>query len=698
MTKQYLIINNLLTLGLHLLLCVHARVVPVTILNKNCPAGCIDHGNCNGETGICECRFGFGGPDCSRRIMPACHSTPDLASSIPGYGHWFPKNCFCHKQLLEAGCSRAAYRDPFLCNYYQFWDWKNNVCYVLKDVPEDQQFSIPPDGPNDPRYKWKRGLFNQTLSEQDLDPFHFEDTSPPDPYELPTKDVLVPLEKCPGRCSGRGWCVKEVARDDVFGCRCHGFYKGVSCDTPRNEHCYLNCSGRGTCSGGFCHCQSPYWGLGCARSKAYVSDTWLPHPTKLKIYVYDLPERIAYKKPWHDEPALLDTMYLAEVAFMDQLLSDWSTRTENPWEANLFVLNTYTIYYTGNIGFPAKHFANVFSYVRNNFPFWNMTGGRNHVAIATNDRGCCDIYKMARLNPDLQHPIKMVHFGQVGRFSRGHGSSDPALEAAFREFKRLAAHQAGEGTVGEEGGDGNEGETMTLQDLPGEVVRFRGIPSYTLESIRMEREPCFRPEQDVAIPNYLERGWLDHVRKAYGWDSSGRPIHNPTQREYLFYFNGYSKSDMSYSGGVRQGLLSMYSNLSRPDVAINKGCCTAEFMLKSRFCLSPLGYGWGIRLSQAMHTGCVPILVQDHVYSAFWDVLPYEKFAVRINRHNLHRLFDILDAITPEQLAELQQGLADHHRYFVWHGDAGGLAYNATLTSLHRRLLNMWMALFRGST
>ncbi|GIL58226.1 hypothetical protein Vafri_13293, partial [Volvox africanus] len=239
---------------------------------------------------------------------------------------------------------------------------------------------------------------------------------------------------------------------------------------------------------------------------------------------------------------------------------------------------------------------------------------------------------------------------------------------------------------------------VTPQDLPDDVVRFRGIPSYTLEAIRMEREPCFRPEQDVAIPNYLERGWLNHVRKAYGQDSSGRPTHKPIDRHYLFYFNGYSKSDMSYSGGVRQGLLSMYSNLSRPDVAINKGCCTAEFMLKSRFCLSPLGYGWGIRLSQAMHTGCVPVLVQDHVYSAFWDVLPYEKFAIRINRHNLHRLFDVLEAITPEQLAELQQGLADYHRYFVWHGDAGGLAYNATLTSLHRRLLNMWTALFRGST
>ncbi len=45
--------------------------------------------------------------------------------------------------------------------------------------------------------------------------------------------------------------------------------------------------------------------------------------------------------------ALLDTMYLAELAFVEQLLGDWTIRTQNPWEANLFVINAYNIYYTG---------------------------------------------------------------------------------------------------------------------------------------------------------------------------------------------------------------------------------------------------------------------------------------------------------------------------------------------------------------
>ncbi|PNH07623.1 hypothetical protein TSOC_005904 [Tetrabaena socialis] len=84
----------------------------------------------------------------------------------------------------------------------------------------------------------------------------------------------------------------------------------------------------------------------------------------------------------------------------------------------------------------------------------------------------------------------------------------------------------------------------------------------------------------------------------------------------------------------------------------------------------------------------------DRVLYSLWDVLPYERFSVRVSRHNLHRLLEVLDAITPEQLRRLQDGMAEQHRAFVWQPELGGLAYNHTLTSLHHRLLNMWTAIF----
>lgn len=655
---------------------------------KECPQGCTKHGNCNGETGTCDCPFGYGGADCSTRLLPACHLAADLPTSIPQFGHFFPKNCQCWKQLQKLACRRPLNSELRGCDNYQFWSWNELICFEWKDSADDEQTSDPPRGPKDDRVRWRKGRWDESAAQRGNDPFTLVDApGPPDPYVNLDQATPVPLEDCgPHRCSGRGWCSEpknwgNPEQKLAPFCKCQGFYEGDTCATPANEHCYASCSGRGTCVGGFCHCQEGWWGLGCTRSKAYEGQVWQPHPSKLRVYVYDLPEHVAYRKAWHDEPALVDKMYIAEHPFMDALLGDWAVRTEDPWEANLFVIPAYTFYYTGNVGYPGRHWTSVFNYVRTTWPFWNMTAGRNHIAWATNDRGVCDIY---RHQPELQHPIKIVHFAQAAKHRHGTGGNnrdsqnlahedDPAWVAAKREFQRLM--------------------TDKQVDSKGLVVRFKGFPGYDEAAIKAEREPCFRPEQDVSVPNYLDLGWLDHAREAY--DTSGpRPrLANAGDRTTFFLFNGFTKEDMSYSGGVRQGLLAMFAKTTRPNVKINKGA-TGKDMLRSKFCLCPTGYGWGIRFTQAMHTGCVPVIVQDHIYPAFWDLVPYEKFSVRINRHNLHRLWDILDAITPDQLAELQQGVADYHKHFIWHLSYGGLAYNNTMSSLHRRLLNMWTALF----
>ena len=43
----------------------------------------------------------------------------------------------------------------------------------------------------------------------------------------------------------------------------------------------------------------------------------------------------------------VDPMYATEDAFLEPLLTDWAVRTENPWEANLFMVPTYAISYSG---------------------------------------------------------------------------------------------------------------------------------------------------------------------------------------------------------------------------------------------------------------------------------------------------------------------------------------------------------------
>ena len=90
-------------------------------------------GNCNGETGQCDCPFGLTGaahssrvllapdrlaqlpdtpswhlppptapapgPSCQERLFPACHVSKD-PGTLPHYGTWYPKNCECIKCVL----------------------------------------------------------------------------------------------------------------------------------------------------------------------------------------------------------------------------------------------------------------------------------------------------------------------------------------------------------------------------------------------------------------------------------------------------------------------------------------------------------------------------------------------------------------------------------------------------------------------
>ncbi len=51
-----------------------------------------------------------------------------------------------------------------------------------------------------------------------------------------------------------------------------------------------------------------------------------------------------------------------------------------------------------------------------------------------------------------------------------------------------------------------------------------------------------------------------------------------------------------------------------------------------RYCLAPYGWGWGIRLSQIILSGCVPVIIQPHVFQPFEDVLNYNAFSVRLPR------------------------------------------------------------------
>lgn len=110
-----------------------------------------------------------------------------------------------------------------------------------------------------------------------------------------------------------------------------------------------------------------------------------------------------------------------------------------------------------------------------------------------------------------------------------------------------------------------------------------------------------------------------------------------------------------------------------------------EYMATTRFCLAPYGAGWGIRLSALMVTGCIPVIIQDQVLQFLEDILPYEKFSLRVPKSQIPNIVKLLRAVSDEEQARLRLGMAEYWPWFVWGKNAGGRAYEGVLQSLGQK-------------
>ncbi|PNH07802.1 putative glucuronosyltransferase [Tetrabaena socialis] len=184
-------------------------------------------------------------------------------------------------------------------------------------------------------------------------------------------------------------------------------------------------------------------------------------------------------------------------------------------------------------------------------------------------------------------------------------------------------------------------------------------------------------------PCHLER-WLQWLVRNGGLDGN---------RTGLFTFAGGVGEGTEYSGGVRQAIFRLLNATSpQPaDIRFVQGRTSdyRQLLRTSKFCIAPYGYGWGIRVVQSIQHGCIPVIIQDGVYQAFEDFLPYESFSVRMPLADVPNMIEILRQYGEADLARLRLGMARHHRAFTWDRQYGGQAYEWTLSALQRRLANL---------
>jgi hypothetical protein len=602
----------------------------------------------NVELGVCECPPGRSGPSCEELYWGACRTSEKAIHMFYAIGHL--KSCACIKQIVKVALPNDNSANFYLSAVGRGGERSYRLCFERKGVAEDQQFSDIPSL-TDSNVIWR------TLSH------HITQVGTEQPQgncSEACRGGQVPLDKCPQRCSERGSCVDGT-------CKCMIGFEGKSCEahvSNRNHRrefgCVNNCGFRGNCENGFCHCEPGYWGIDCTRSKAYEAEPGKAMEeggkaysrTQIKIYRYELPFTVApyqYRDDWYPKDP---SLYNAFLQFFTLFSNDTVVRVENPHEANFFYLPLFVFLNDDNGGDVYSFTKRALAYVNLTYPhLWGRNQGKDHFFWLPGDLGACWL----RDEPLVQNPIKVVHWG---------------LEVNAAQYVKMPHYHW--------------------------VVR---------EKVNKEYH-CFKAERDIVAPCWMgspvyaltgdkeiDSKGNDEAAMAEQVFKDALGAHGNTtmlKRPYLLFFGGsIRKKQFEYSGGARQAFHKYVlsgEDKAPSDVKFGGGKVSYR---EATFCLAPYGDGWGNRIVHIMQAACIPVIVQDHVYLPFEDLLDYSLFSLRMRVEDMPHLLEVLRRVTPDQIQRYREEMFKVYKAFSWVQTFDGQAYDYVIKSLRRRLTNL---------
>ncbi|ESW27056.1 hypothetical protein PHAVU_003G169900 [Phaseolus vulgaris] len=164
----------------------------------------------------------------------------------------------------------------------------------------------------------------------------------------------------------------------------------------------------------------------------------------------------------------------------------------------------------------------------------------------------------------------------------------------------------------------------------------------------------FQPKRDVSIPEvYLPVGKL-------GPPNLGQ---HPMNRSILAFFSGGAHGD------IRKLLLKHWKDKdSQVQVHeyLQRGQNYTELMGLSKFCLCPSGYEVASpRVVEAIHVGCVPVIISEDYALPFSDVLNWNQFSVQIPVYNIPKIKTILQNVSEGKYMKLHRNVRRVRRHFV---------------------------------
>jgi hypothetical protein len=588
----------------------------------------------NPATEQCACTHGYGGRDCGEELHPACFAEPRRGNASVAAGGTWPRHAFCSAYgALSCACLAQCAALPSAAN------WRDGPCYAR--AAGSTLSAVP--AADEPGVTFLRSWRDNASA-----------VPAAEALANPEGQRYLPVAACERNCSGEGLCLGDAA-GAAPRCACFAGRGGPACEAAsQDDACMLRCSGRGECVRGVCVCAPGWFGMACLDRADHVARTRAapPPPRRhaLAIFIWEPPDRLglaAVADSVADRgvgPAVPNatarTDYASEWSFLYRLLGDARHRVATPEEANLFFVPTFATAF-GDVHGGARvvaHLDSLVAHLNSTQPaarFWARRGGADFVFWAGGDLGAC------ALPPHLRNIILATTYGQT--------------------------------------------------DLRN---RYGGLA---------ELAPCVTSPRGVVVPGTAPAQPLPVAALTYDPPAAARP-----RRDTLFFFAGSigGVHDEGYSQGVRWRVVEAWAKVSDAYVVdtarLPPGYAplTAEAMFarmrRAVFCLAPSGHGWGVRITYAMLTGCIPVVIQDGVRQPFDDVLPYWRFSLRLAQADVPDLERILRAVPPADVAELQAGVERYFPYFVWCGSeveclaAGGRAraYHGVLDSLRRKLYN----------
>ncbi|GLJ45744.1 hypothetical protein SUGI_0962680 [Cryptomeria japonica] len=186
--------------------------------------------------------------------------------------------------------------------------------------------------------------------------------------------------------------------------------------------------------------------------------------------------------------------------------------------------------------------------------------------------------------------------------------------------------------------------------------------------------------QVVCSSSYFQRFYVSHKDVALPQVWPRLPETNlvpPSERTTLAFFAGRVQNSR-----IRQRLIELWENDTSMIIS-GKFHDSREGLTKSKYCLHVKGYEVNTaRISDAIHFGCVPVIISDHYDLPFANVLDWSKFSIVISHNDVQHLKAILLSISEEMYASFLANLHLVRRHFNW--NASPQDYDSFLMTVYQ--------------